>query len=894
MALFNRKKNEDALVQRIVEEVSKAGNSMTSTPYGNSGYSTATAAQPSNMERSGGQGLLQTPGFQANPLPRPATDFGSQLGPAAPFLPAPLDPVFDDSGRALPRIWEYPVAWNLDLNQRSTPWSVLRSMADQIDIIHRSIELKVSEIVKLNWSFTIEDSTINTIMSEENCSHAKASGIARDRYSKDISTLREFWENPYPQLGRTFSEWMTEFLWQHFVFDGTPVYPRYNLGKEVIGFEIVDAPTIKVLLDNRGAIPAPPSPAYQQVLWGFPRGEYQSTEESDGEFFNGPGKNNEYLRDQLAYFVRNRRTWSPYGFSAVEEAVPAATLYLERQRWMKSEYQDGAAPLAFFETDSDEMDHLRLAAFERIFNDRMSGQTSERHRMKVLPKGFKPIFAPTVDERYKDTYDHFLIMRIATIFGVAPSALGVVARSGLGGSGERAGEAQSALSISQKPLEGFLTETINTLSRRFLGTDKNVTFSFDDTDDNVQQMESKAKAYQTSLSSAQMTLNDVRGELGLPLYDMPEADEPFILGAGGAPTFLKGQLEMSQSGETIGQKTEGAANDEATQGQDTQSAQSTEVGQETPNPSDGKSEEDKTGVSSKSVVADEMRDFAQFVKARTKRGNWRAFDFSTVEESVAEKLNEEGYFISKGVRPMPEKFALWAIEFVEGQIKDTPKETSGLLTKDYNPDQERDARGRFGSGGGLNQVQQAFLGGMGATELDERFGGTKEHDNLVSAMSMWTGQRGGVERIRTGLVDYQSGKTITDPEVKAVSAEIATLLNNAPAIDSEVYRGAGFSIQEFGDLQRQLATGVIDLPLSSFTTDVSVARDFTAQGRTKTEPVVFQVETGAKGLNVADYSAFPNEKEIISGGRFQVLSVGERGDGPYGPTPVTVKLKQVG
>ena len=407
-------------------------------------------------------------------------------------------------------------------------------------------------------------------------------------------------------------------------------------------------------------------------------------------------------------------------------------------------------------------------------------------------------------------------------------------------------------------------------------------------------MESKAKAYQTSLSSAQMTLNDVRGELGLPLYDMPEADEPFILGAGGAPTFLKGQLEMSQSGETIGQKTEGAANDEATQGQDTQSAQSTEVGQETPNPSDGKSEEDKTGVSSKSVVADEMRDFAQFVKARTKRGNWRAFDFSTVEESVAEKLNEEGYFISKGVRPMPEKFALWAIEFVEGQIKDTPKETSGLLTKDYNPDQERDARGRFGSGGGLNQVQQAFLGGMGATELDERFGGTKEHDNLVSAMSMWTGQRGGVERIRTGLVDYQSGKTITDPEVKAVSAEIATLLNNAPAIDSEVYRGAGFSIQEFGDLQRQLATGVIDLPLSSFTTDVSVARDFTAQGRTKTEPVVFQVETGAKGLNVADYSAFPNEKEIISGGRFQVLSVGERGDGPYGPTPVTVKLKQVG
>ena len=675
MALFSRKKNNEALVTQIVAELQKASaNNMGNTPYGGTGYATTSAAMPSQMvpsPGSGGQGLLQTPGTQANPLPRYSYDFGSQLGPSAPFLPAPLDPVFDDSGRALPRLWEYPVAWNLDLNQRTAPWSVLRSMADQIDIIHRCVEIKIAEITRLEWSFSVEDATINAIMAEQDCSHAKAARIARDKYAEDIVKLREFWENPYPQLGRSFTEWMTEFLWQHFVFDGTPVYPRYNLGKDIIGFEIIDAPTIKVLLDNRGSVPATPAPAYQQILWGFPRGEYQSSPESDGEFFNAPGKHGEYLRDQLAYFVRNRRTWSPYGYSCVEEAIPSATLYLERQQWMKSEYQDGTMPMAFMETDSDEMDITRLAAFERVFNDRLVGSNAERHRMKVLPRGFKPVFAPTIDERYKENYDNFLILRIATIFGVAPSALGIVPRSGLGGAGERQGEAQSALTTSQKPLESFLVETINTLSRRFLGTDKNITFAFDDDDDNVTALETKSKAYQVSLASGQMTMNDVRGELGMPLYDMPEADEPFIV-AGNSIQFFNGLLEQSASGETIGMKenSDGSQEAQSQKPQESQSAESTQ--------GEHQAEPTVSNVEQKSAYAEEMHEFARFIKSRNKTGKWRAFDFVTVDEDTADKLNSDGYFIVKGTSPMPENLIDWTLSIAKEQITDNPK---GLVTK---------------------------------------------------------------------------------------------------------------------------------------------------------------------------------------------------------------------
>lgn len=648
MPLFRRRSIQD-LVAKTVDELTKAQNNMASTPMASAAPYATTPNMPTG---AGGQGLLQTTGHQAVPLPRMGDAFGSQLGPAAPFLPAPLDTPYDpETGRALPRVWQYPVAWNLDLNQRTTPWTVLRALADQCDIVHRCIEIRIAQIVKMDWSFTVSDSAIGEIMAEENVSHAKAARIGRDRYADKIAELRQLWENPYPQQGRSFSEWITEFLWQHLTFDGTAIYPRYNLGRNVLGFEIIDSPTIKVLLDNRGAIPQPPNPAFQQVLWGFPRGEYQASIESDGEFFAGAGAQGQFLRDQLAYFVRNRRTWSPYGFSAVEEAVPLATLYLNRQTWLKSEYVDGTMPMTFMETDAEEFDVKKLADFERLFNDKLMGSTTERHRVKVLPKGFKPTAMPTIDERYRPDYDELLIKRIGGIFGVSSSALGISPRSGLGGKGEHDGEQDQTELVSQKPIETFIVEVINALCERFLGMDKNITFVLTD-NSTAQNEELRAKANETSINSAQMTVNDVRGELGLPLFDMPEADEPFVMTASG-PVFLKGLLVMSDSGETIEQKESnndkpvavGTSGDKPLEDEIEESAQSEETSNE-----DGE-DEGNAGVSqseSEKAVLAELSAFNAFVKARVRKGTWRDFQFEAVNASDAYAFNEDGQALVKG------------------------------------------------------------------------------------------------------------------------------------------------------------------------------------------------------------------------------------------------------
>ena len=448
----------------------------------------------------------------------------------------------------------------------------------------------------------------------------------------------------------------------------------------MLGFDVIDAPTIKILLDNRGDSPHPPQPAYQQVLWGFPRGEFIASPDADGEFYSGTGRDKEFLTDQLSVFVKNRRTWSPYGYSPVEEAIPAASLYLNRQVWMNSEYQNGSMPMTFMKTNSQELDIHKLAEFERILNGRLTGNTAERHRIKVLPDGFDPVAMPEMADRFKSDYDEYIIKRVASIFGVSPAALGVVARAGLGGGkGAQEGEAENVESVSTKPMEDYVVSVINSLSRRYLGADKNVTFVLNDRKGAREEMD-RSKALQTALFSGQKTLNDVQGELGQNLYNMPEADEPFIV-AGNAIQFLKGMLTVDTSGETVGQ------NDQA-QGNESQSTQG-QVAEGNAQGSVGESQAPEAGVGKdipavgapadqKSAMTEELKDFGRFVKSRHKRGNWRAFDFTVFDAELADNLNEQAYFIVKGATPMPENIYEWASNIVNSEITDTPK---GLVTK---------------------------------------------------------------------------------------------------------------------------------------------------------------------------------------------------------------------
>ena len=632
MALFRRKDKTLEMAKAIVAELEKGANV---GPYANVGYAQSAAQMTQNM----------TPGTQiqvageAVAMPRPGGGFGAILGPSAPLLPAPLDPTLDESGRAVPRKYEYQISQNINITQTLVPYQVLKALVEQCDIIHRCVEIRVSEISKMDWSFTLSNSAITEIMQEENCSHAKAAKIGRERYGEEIARLSDFWENPYVATDRSMVEWMTEALWQVFTFDQLCIYPRYSIGSKLdakagdkvypIGFDVIDAPTIKILLDNRGDIPHPPLPAFQQILWGFPRGEFTASPDTEAQnLYSGAGRSGQFITDQMFVSVKNRRTWTVYGYSPVEQAIPAATLYLNRQRWMNAEYQEGVSPKTWMKSNSMEYDPVKMAALERVLNDKLAGSTAERHRVKLLPDGFHPIDMASEAEKYKPEYDEFIIKRIASCFGVSPTALGVLPRSGLGGSGEHKGQQDAVDAVSQRPMEAYVVEFINALSRRFLGMSKAVTFNLNDESNSADEA-AKASAFKTALESGQMTLNDVRGDLGLPLYDMAEADEPFIVTSQG-PQFLKGSLAIAASGETIGDKDEEAPE-----------VPKVEV-PEIPEVETDRLEAEKAA-------------FAKFVKARTKSGKWRDFEFVYADPIEAENLNTQGRLKVAGADPKWER-----------------------------------------------------------------------------------------------------------------------------------------------------------------------------------------------------------------------------------------------
>lgn len=676
MALFTRDP-----AKKIAKAYASAKSLVDAVEKGPAGYAMNGATGSSVIPYVPGQPYNFGPGDTGNPsagqvvpLSRPFEDYGAVMGPAFPLLPAAIDEVLDSSGRPLPRLYQYRIAENLDLTFQNQPWNVLRSLVETCDLVHRAAEIRIADITRMDLSFSLTDEAIDTIMVEQNVTHAKAARIGREKYGAAIAMLENFWENPYPQLHRSFAEWITEFLWNHLTYDGTPVYPRFNLGGKCMGLELIDPSTIKVLLDNRGGRPLPPAPAFQQILWGFPRGEFVSDPEGQNDpdkpvknLYDGAGRDGAFKTDQLGYFKRNPRTWSAYGYSVVEECIPAATLWLERQAWLLADYQQGSMAAGYIEAPSDKIDIKNIAAWNRILNDRLNGQTGKRQQMQYIPEGSKVTFAPTNESRYKADLDEYVIKRVAAIFGVSPQTLGVIPHAGMGGGkGAQEGEAENAESISQKPMLNFLVDMMNSCSRRWLGSDKNVTAVFNDVDSGSQGDLISAQAGQIMLFSGQTTLNDIQEKAGRPSFEMPEADEPFIV-TGNTIQFLNGLLAQDAAGEVTGQVQNGQSNgqgqEEANNGEEQVNSKQPEDdeqlgngGQTAPPDVAPKTDADKalngdgpySAIDAAELVAAELDTFNRFLVKRKKARKWRDFTFTHVDLDKAGILNHEGRMAVEG------------------------------------------------------------------------------------------------------------------------------------------------------------------------------------------------------------------------------------------------------
>jgi len=476
----------------------------------------ATTLSPAQIQAM--QNIPQS-GMRAVPLERDIQDAIVPFPAATPLIPALINAPRDD-GRADPRKYEYPVAWNLQLTeQRAIPFKLLREVADQADIVRKCIEIVKATVAGMEWDITMTDSAVRRVMEEQELGQTLAAKVARDALQPEMTRAKDFWISPDRMNGMSFQEWIMMALEEMLVLDALSIYPnRTQDNKDLHSLEILDGSTIKPLLNQRGSRPLPPHPAFQQILWGFPRGEFTASADSNGEF----------TQDDLVYAPRTRRTNTPYGYSPVERCLTLVDLYMKRLQWLRTEFTDGVAPDVMMQTDASFGSNPELLrGYEQVFNDALAGNLEQRRRMRILPSGMNPIFPPASDKKHSSEFDNWLIQQICGHFGVLPTQLGMTASGALGETGHQQGEASTAENIGMRPLIMWLEDLLNQLSYRFLDMPKDLRFQFSDGTEADEMAQTSRR--QMEFFSGLKPLNEVRSEMGLPLFSFPEADQPLVV-----------------------------------------------------------------------------------------------------------------------------------------------------------------------------------------------------------------------------------------------------------------------------------------------------------------------------------------------------------------------------
>lgn len=419
-----------------------------------------------------------------SPRPQPSV----QTGGGADWF-GPLDPI---SPVAPPEVesrqWDFPVGYNLQTTVK--PYEgvnlyQLRALADSHDILREVIETRKDQIAKLPWG--IKSRVL------------PSGGAETDDDDPIIGTIEQFFKKPD---GRHYwAEWIRMLLEDLLVIDAPAIYTRVKRSGQLVALEPIDGATIKPIIDDWGRLPAPPIPAYQQILHGMPAVPYTT--------------------DQLHYAPRNVRTGKVYGYSPTEQVVMTVNIALRRQMYLLQYYTEGNIPEAMVgvpETWSPE----QIRGFQNNFDAMLAGNTAARRRLYFMPGGAAK-FASTKDPELTNKTDEWLARVICFCFSISPQPfVAQVNRA----TAETAHE--QSLQEGLAPLMLWVKQLVDFFIEKYWPGAK-VEFAWTD-DRQVDQKDQEAVLSGYAKIGA-MTINEIRDRLGLD--PIPEGNVLRVMTANG-------------------------------------------------------------------------------------------------------------------------------------------------------------------------------------------------------------------------------------------------------------------------------------------------------------------------------------------------------------------------
>jgi len=414
----------------------------------------------------------------------------------------PLDPLHpiappDVAGRR----FDFPPGYNLVARPRAYEpigFAELRAFADAYDLLRLVIETRKDQMERQRWRIRPRAGKLG-----------RGGALDADTQAR-VATLERFFHKPD---GVTrWKTWLRALLEDMFVIDAATLYCQRTRAGRLCALQQLDGATIKRVIDDWGRTPLPYRdadgvtvypPAYQQVLKGLPAVDYSAHD--------------------IIYRPRNVRAHKVYGYSPVQQVLMTVNIALRRQLWQLDYFSEGSIPDALIGVPTSWTPE-QIKQFQDYWDTEFAGDLAKRRRAKFVPGETAAKVVQTKEPEHKQDFDEWLARIICFAFSVPPQwAVKLMNRATADNQSTQAEE--EGLEPTKEWVKDLVDEII---AEEFSSPDLELHWLDEDAD--ARQSEA---ALESRVKLGALTLNEMRGHLGLDPYANPAADRPMVLTATG-------------------------------------------------------------------------------------------------------------------------------------------------------------------------------------------------------------------------------------------------------------------------------------------------------------------------------------------------------------------------